>query len=77
MEICVNSTSARAKSLQADLLQQISEMLKTTACMDDASAKQINNIIRQLDVLVECLSEDSDGHRPNPPLLVTPKLTIV
>jgi len=54
----VDATSAKIKSLQTDMLREISGMLKVAACMDDDNTARINDIVFRLDHLVDALEQN-------------------
>jgi len=47
----VGSQNVKVKSLQMDMIREVSSMLKIAASMDDENASSINGIVVQLDNL--------------------------
>lgn len=66
----------RNKSIQVDLLRHTTELLKATSCLDDDTAKEMNEIVARLDGLVSRL-EDGIGENCSSTQFSKPDLTIV
>lgn len=47
----------RNKSIQVDLIRHTTELLKATSCLDDDTAKEMNEIVARLDRLVSRLED--------------------
>ncbi|MCF6219541.1 MAG: hypothetical protein L3J65_00365 [Robiginitomaculum sp.] len=77
----MNSADIKNRYLQTDLLRNASNMLQAVACMDDASLRDISNIVVQIDELAdkmeERIGEPEVAPTPDPTQRKSPKLTLV
>jgi hypothetical protein len=75
--------SARNKFLQAEMLKEISNMMKIAACMDDGGFVPISALVDQVDELAMFLEGDEDSYISQEPLsgkpirTTPPHLTVV
>ncbi len=73
----MDAVTAKTKLVQADLLENVSDMLKAIACMDDGAAPRISEIVVLVDKLTTSLEQETETPNVTAPQTCAPILTVV